>query len=153
MIFENSIFKLNICSSTFKKVFIIDNMTIISGFFQSILTPNFRLWVSNENIKYIQREVTKRFREIYTERIELEYDYVRSMLIHTLTTWNSGLTLDELLEMVVTDFINDISNEIQWQQRFNNCEPRTLYFPGSDLTREDKIKLNPSRKLVFNMNY
>jgi hypothetical protein len=128
-------------------------MARIIGFFQSQCDPLYRIWISDENVKYIQSEVTKRFKDIYSERIELEFDYVRNMLIHTLTTWLGPLTLDELLEMVVTDFVTDINTDIEWRSRFSNCEPRTLYFPGSDLTREDKQKLNPGYKLVFNMNY
>lgn len=128
-------------------------MTITSGFFQSLTSPNFRLWISDENIKYIQRQVTERFKKVYLERIELDYDYVRAMLIHTLTTWAGPLGLDDLLEMVITDFITDINTDIEWRNRFNQCDPRTLYFPGTDLTREEKVKVNPGYKFEFQMNY
>ena len=128
-------------------------MTITSGFFQAQVTPNFRLWISDENIRYIQKQVTERFKKVYIERIELDYDYVRSMLIHTLTTWAGPLTLDELLEMVICDFVTDINTDIEWRNRFNHYDPRTLYFPGTDLTREDKVKVNPGYKFEFQMNY
>jgi len=128
-------------------------MTITSGFFQEQLTPNYRLWLSNSNIKYIQDQVTERFKNIYVERIELDYDYVRSMLIHTLTTWKNPVSLDDLLEMVICDFVTDINTDIEWRNRFNHYEPRTLYFPGTDLTREEKVKVNPGYKFEFQMNY
>jgi hypothetical protein len=125
----------------------------IVGFFQQNFDPNFRLWVSDENVRYIQREVTRRLSQKYSEKIELEYDWVRSMLIHTLTTWRAPQTLNDLLEMVICDFVRDIDTDIEWRNRFNNYDPKTLYFPGTDLTREEKVKLNPGYKWEFQMNY
>ena len=123
------------------------------GLFQQNMDPNFRLWVSDENIRYIQRELARRLHEKYYENISVEYDRVRSMLIHTMDTWRGPLTLNELLEMVICDFVKDIDTDIEWRNRFNHFNPRTLYFPGTDLTREEKVKLNPGRKLEFQMNY
>ena len=128
-------------------------MTITSGFFQQQTSPLYRNWTSSNNIKYIQDQVTERFKNIYVERIELDYDYVRSMLIHTLTTWKNPVGLDDLLEMVICDFVTDINTDIEWRNRFNQYEPRTLYFPGTDLTREEKVKVNPGYKFEFQMNY
>ncbi len=122
-------------------------------FFQQNVDPNFRLWVSDENIRYIQREVARRMHEKYYENISIEYDRVRDMLIQTMGTWRGPLTLNELLEMVICDFVKDIDTDIEWRNRFNTFEPRTLYFPGTDLTREEKVKLNPGFKWEFQMNY
>ncbi len=124
-----------------------------SGFFQQEVDPNFRLWVSDENVRYIQREITRRMQEKYFENISIEYDRVRDMLIQTMGRWRGPLTQNELLEMVICDFVKDIDTDIEWRNRFNNYEPRTLYFPGTDLTREEKVKLNPGYKLTFQMNY
>jgi len=124
-----------------------------SGFFRQELDPNFRLWVSPENISFIQREVTRRLHEKYYENIVVEYDRVKSMLLNTMTTWRGPLTLNQLLEMVICDFVKDIDTDIEWRNRFNDYNPRTLYFPGTGLTREEKVKLNPGYKWVFNMNY
>jgi hypothetical protein len=124
-----------------------------SGFFQQEMDPNFRLWVSDENVRYIQRELARRLKEKYTDNISVEYDRVRNMLIQTMGTWRGPLTLNELLEMVICDFVKDIDTDIQWRNRFNDFEPQTLYFPGTDLTMEEKVKVNPGYKWVFNMNY
>ena len=124
-----------------------------SGFFQQEFDPNFRLWVSDENVRYMQKEIARRMQKKYFENISVEYDRVRDMLIQTMGRWRGPLTLNELLEMVICDFVKDIDTDIEWRNRFNNYEPRTLYFPGTDLTREEKVKLNPGYKLVFNMNY
>lgn len=124
-----------------------------AGFFQQNVDPNFRLWVSNENIIYIQREIARRMNEKYYENISVEYDRVRDMLIQTMGTWRGPLTLNELLEMVICDFVKDIDTDIEWRNRFNSYNPRTLYFPGTDLTREEKVKLNPGYKWEFQMNY
>nr|QBK87617.1 MAG: hypothetical protein LCMAC201_05300 [Marseillevirus LCMAC201] len=124
-----------------------------AGFFQQNVDPNFRLWVSDENIRYIQREIARRMHEKYYENISVEYDRVRDMLIQTMGTWRGPLTLNELLEMVICDFVKDIDTDIEWRNRFNSYEPRTLYFPGTDLTREEKVKLNPGFKWEFQMNY
>lgn len=123
------------------------------GFFQQQTDPNFRVWISDENIRYIQREVTRRLSEKYIEKLGVEYDFVRDRLVHTLGTWRGPLTLNELLEKVICDLVQDLDTDIEMHNRFSNCDPRTLYFPGTDLTREEKIKLNPSRKLDFQMNY
>ena len=124
-----------------------------SGFFQQNFDPNFRLWVSDENVRYIQREVTRRLSEKYYEKIEVGYDNARDMLVQTMGTWRGPLTLNELLEMVICDFVKDIDTDIEWRNRFNNYDPRTLYFPGTDLTREEKVKLNPGFKFEFQMKY
>ena len=123
------------------------------GFFQEQDDPNFRLWTSDENIRYIQSQVTQRLQQRYYERITLEYDRVRSMLLHTMDTWRGPLTQNELLEMVICDFVKDITTDIEWRNRFNHFDPRTLYFAGTDLTREEKVKLNPGYKWEFQMNY
>jgi hypothetical protein len=123
------------------------------GFFSQNFDNNFRIWASDENIKYIQREASRRLKQKYLETIEPEYDWVRSMLLDTMTTWRGPLTLDELLEMVICNFVTDIDTDIEWRNRFNSYNPRTLYFQGTDLTREEKVKLKPSYKFVFNMNY
>lgn len=124
-----------------------------AGFFQQNVDPNFRLWFSDENIRYVQREVARRLSEKYYETIEVPYDRVRDMLIQTIGRWRGPLTQNGLLEMVICDFVTDIDTDIQWRNRFNNYEPRTLYFPGTDLTREEKVKLNPGYKWEFQMNY
>jgi len=127
-------------------------MTTI-GFFQQSLDPNFRFWMSDENVNYIRHEASRRLSEKYSDKIELEYDWVYSMMLHTKSTWRGPLTLNEFLEMVICDFVKDINTDIEWRNRFNQYEPRTLYFPGTDLTREDKVKLNPGYKWEFQMNY
>jgi len=124
-----------------------------SGFFQQNLDPSFRQWLSDENILYIQSEIGRRMREKYNENISVEYDRIKSMLLHTKTTWRGPLNLNELLEMVICDFCKDIDTDIEWRNRFNNYDPRTLYFPGTDITREEKVKLNPGYKWEFQMNY
>jgi len=124
-----------------------------AGLFQQNVDPNFRLWVSDENIRYIQREVARRLSEKYTERVKLEYDTVRDMLIQTMGRWRGPLTQNGLLEMVICDFVKDIDTDIEWRNRFNHYNPRTLYFPGTDITREEKVKLNPGYKWEFQMNY
>jgi len=124
-----------------------------AGFFQQNVDPNYRFWVSDENVRYIQREIARRMHEKYYENISVEYDRVRDMLIQTMGTWRGPLTLNELLEMVICDFVKDIDTDIEWRNRFNQYEPRTLYFPGTDLTREEKVKLNPGFKWEFQMNY
>lgn len=123
------------------------------GLFQQNMDPNFRIWVSDENVKYIQREVTRRLGEKYCDQIDVEYDRVRNMLIQTMGTWRGPLTLNDLLEMVICDFVKDIDTDIEWRTRFNSYNPRTLYFPGTDITREEKVKLNPGFKFEFQMNY
>jgi hypothetical protein len=128
-------------------------MTITSGFFQAQVCDTYRLWLSSQNIKYVQNQVTERFKKVYLERIELDYDYVRAMMNHTLFTWRGLNTLEEFLEMVITDFITDINTDIEWRSRFNQYEPRTLYFAESDITREEKVKVNPGYKFEFQMNY
>jgi hypothetical protein len=124
-----------------------------AGFFQQNVDPNFRLWVSDENVRYIQHELARRMQEKYYEKISVEYDRARDMLIQTMGTWRGPLTLNDLLEMVICDFVKDIDTDIEWRNRFNNYEPRTLYFPGTDITREEKVKLNPGFKWEFQMNY
>lgn len=123
------------------------------GLFSQNFDPNFRTWVCDENVRYIQREISRRLSEKYVQNITMEYDTIRNMLIQTMGRWMGPLTLDDLLEMVICDFVNDINTDIEWNARFNHFEPRTLYFPGTDLTREEKVKLNPGYKLVFQMNY
>ena len=124
-----------------------------AGFFQQNVDPNFRLWVSDENVRYIQHELARRMKEKYYENISVEYDRARDMLIQTMGTWRGPLTLNELLEMVICDFVKDIDTDIEWRNRFNHYNPRTLYFPGTDITREEKVKLNPGFKWEFQMNY
>lgn len=123
------------------------------GFFQPQLDPNWGYWISPENIRHIQVEVARRLRERYIEYIEVEYDRVKSMLIKTKDSWRGPLTLNELLEMVICDFVTDINTDIEWGNRFNHFNPRTLYFPGGDITREEKVKLNPGYKFEFQMRY
>lgn len=123
------------------------------GLFQAESDPNFTFWVNDRNIRYIQAQVTKRLAERYCGVNEVEYDYVRTMLIDTYYTWRNPQTLNELLEMVICNFVTDITTEIEWRNRFNDYNPRTLYFPGTGLTREEKVKLNPGYKFEFQMNY
>ena len=124
-----------------------------TGFFQYNFDPNFRMWISDKNIKFIQLEVSRRLKESYYETIEPEYDWVREMLISTREKWRGPLNQDELLEMVICNFVQDIETDIETRNRFNNFNPRTLYYPGTDLTREEKVKLKPSPKWEFQMNY
>ena len=124
-----------------------------SGIFQQNTDPNFRIWVSDENVRYIQSEVTRRLSEKYTDKIEVEYDRARDMLVQTMGTWRGPLTLNELLEMVICDFVKDIDTDIEWRNRFNHFNPRTLYFPGTDITREEKVKLRTPFKFEFQMHY
>lgn len=126
---------------------------ITPGFFQPQVDPIWRQWISPKNIRYIQTEVARRLRQKYIEYIEVEYDRAYSMLLSTLSTWRGPLTLNELLEMVICDFVKDIDTDIEWRNRFNNYNPRTLYFPGGDITREEKVKLNPGYKFEFQMRY
>ena len=128
-------------------------MSSTSGFFQPILDPNYNYWNSDENVKYIQREIARRLGTKYIEYIEVPFDIVKNMLNRTKETWRGPLTLNELLEMVVCDFVKDIDNDIQQTSQFNDFNPRTLYYPGTDLTREEKVKLNPGYKFEFQMNY
>ena len=123
------------------------------GFFQNQFDPNFRLYFSDENVRYIQREVSRRMRERYFQNIELEYDYVRQMFIQTYGYWRGPQTLDELIEMVICNFVQDITTDIEWNARFNDYNPRTLYFSGTSLSRQEKVKLKPSYKWEFNINY
>lgn len=124
-----------------------------TGFFQYNFDPNFRMWMSDKNVKFIQLEVSRRLKEKYFETIEPEYDWVREMLLSTHEKWRGPLTQDELLEMVICNFVQDIQTDIEWRNRFNHFNPRTLYYPGTDLTREEKVKLKPSVKWEFQMNY
>ncbi len=59
--------------------------------------------------------------------------------------------------MVICNFVKDIDTDIEWRNRFNNCNPMTLYqgpLAGDLLTREEKVKLNPNTfKLEFQMRY
>ena len=125
-----------------------------SGFFQQQTDPNYRVWYSDENVRYVQKEVARRLRQKYFEYIEVPFDRVRSMIDHTRTTYRGPLTLNELLEMVICDFVKDIITDIDTRNRFNHFEPRTLYFPGGDITREERVKLNSRRpKFEFQMRY
>jgi len=124
-----------------------------SGFFQQNVDPNYRKWLSDENIFYIQKEIGRRMREKYKENISVEFDTIKNMVIHTKTTWKGPLTLNDLLEMVICNYVTDIDTDIEWQNRFNDYNPRTLYFPGTGITREEKVKLNPGYKWEFQMNY
>lgn len=124
-----------------------------SGFFQQELDPNFRIWMSDENIKYIQNEIARRLSEKYTEQISVEYDRIYNMLVTEHDRWRGPLRLNELLEKVICDFVKDIDTDIQWRNRFYDYNPRTLYFPGTGITREEKVKLNPGYKWEFQMNY
>jgi hypothetical protein len=128
-------------------------MSATAGFFQAQVDPNWNYWISPENVRYVQTEVARRLRQKYREYIEVEYDRAKSMIIHTKETWRGPLNLNELLEMVICDFVKDIDTDIEWRNRFNHYEPRTLYFPGTDLTREEKVKVNPGYKFEFQMRY
>jgi hypothetical protein len=123
------------------------------GFFQQQLTPNFRIWFCDENVRYIMSQVTKRLAEKYTDKIEIEYDRAYNMLLHTYSYWRGPLDLDQLLEMTICDFVTDIDTDIQWRNRFNHFDPRRLYKPDSDITMQEKVKLKPGYKLTFQMNY
>lgn len=125
-----------------------------SGFFQQQLDPNYRLWYSDQNIRHIQTEVMRRLSQKYIERIMISFDQAKSALDTYRTGWNGPLTLDELLEGTICDIVKNITTEIDKQSQFSHFEPRTLYFPGTDLTMQEKFPLNSRRnKLIFNMNY
>lgn len=127
-------------------------MTTI-GFFQNEVDPVYRVWICDKNIKYVQREVQRRLKAKYIDNVEVEYDTARVMLTSTMQKWRGPLNLYELLEMVICNFVTDIDTDIEWRNRFNHFNPRTLYFPGTDITREEKVKLNPGYKFEFQMNY
>jgi len=55
--------------------------------------------------------------------------------------------------MVICNFVNDLMTDIQFRNRFNDYEPRRILMPDTDLTAQEKIKLKPSYKLTFQMNY
>lgn len=125
-----------------------------SGFFSQQVDPNYRFWYSEDNVRYVQKEVARRLRQKYIEYIEVPFNRVKSMIDHTRTTWRGPLTLDELLEMVICDLVKDIDTDISWNTRFNDYNPRTLYYPGTGITRQEKVKLNSRRnKLTFMMTY
>lgn len=125
-----------------------------AGLFQLQSDPNFSLWINDENIRYIQSEVTRRLAQTHCGHNEVGYDYVRTMLIDTYYTWRNPQTLNELLEMVICNFVTDITTEIERQNNpFDQYNPRTLYFPGTGITREERVKLNPGFKFEFQMNY
>ena len=126
---------------------------VTAGFFRNETGTNFDNWISDQNVKFVQYQVAMRLKQKYLEYIEVPHDRVRSMIIHTLDTWRAPLSQDELLEMVICDFVKDIDTDIEWRNRFNDYNPRTLYFPGTDITREEKVKLNPGYKWEFQMNY
>lgn len=125
------------------------------GFFQQQLDPNYAKWYSDEHVSYIQREVAKRLRNEhrYLEYIEVGCDDVREMLESTHGKWHDPIGLQSLLEMVITNFVTDIDTDLQQQRQFSHCNPRTLYFPGTGITREERVKLNPGYKFEFQMNY
>ena len=123
------------------------------GAFRTEVDPQYRIWISPENVRYVQREVARRLRATYREYIEVPYDRVHSMLIHELDYWRAPLTLNELLEKTICTFVSDIDTDIQWESRFNDYEPRRLYKLGSGITREEKVKLNPGYKFEFQMRY
>lgn len=89
----------------------------------------------------------------YKEYIEVGYEDVREMLESTHHKWRNPIQLKDLLEMVIVDYVTDIDNDMQSQRRFANINPRTLYFPGTGLTREEKVKVNPGYKFEFQMKY
>lgn len=124
------------------------------GLFQAESDPNYSVWINDRNIKYIQSEVARRLAQTHCGRNEVAYDYARRMLIDTYTTWRNPQTLNELLEMVICNFVTDITTEIERQNNpFDSYNPRTLYFPGTGITREERVKLNPGYKFEFQMNY
>lgn len=123
------------------------------GFFQQQLDPQYRIWYSDENVRYIQREVARRLKKKYIEYIEVGFDDVREMLESTYHTWRGQTNLAELLERVVCNFVTDIDTELTGRDQFSHCNPRTLYFPGTGITREERVKLKWSPKFEFQMNY
>lgn len=123
------------------------------GFFQQQLDPQYRYWFSDESIRYIQREVARRLKRKYIEYIEVGYDDVRTMLESTYHTWKNPTNLDDLLERVVCDYVQDIDTELMGRDRFAHCDPRTLYYPGTGITREERVKLKWAPKFEFQMNY
>jgi len=125
-----------------------------SGFFQQQLDPNYRLWYSDQNIRHIQTEVMRRLSQKYIERIMISFDQAKSALDTYRTSWNGPLTLDELLEGTICDIVKNITIEIDKQSQFSHFEPRTLYFPNTDLTMQEKVKINSRRpKMEFQMRY
>jgi len=126
---------------------------VTPGFFQSIVTPNYRTWISDKNIRYVQYEVARRLSKEFTSYNEVDYDLIRERLNDTLNEWRGPLTLNELLEKVICDFVSQIRTEIEWHTRFDNFNPRTLYYPGTGITREEKVKLAKPKKFTFTMKY
>lgn len=121
--------------------------------FQLQMDPKYQVWFSQENVVYIQKEVARRLLQEYTSYNEVTYEFARQRLLDTFYEWNGPLTLNELLELVICDLVDEIRTEIEWHTRFDNYDPFKLYTTESGITREEKVKLRPSRKFVFNMRY
>jgi hypothetical protein len=126
---------------------------VTSGMFQQQVDPKYQLWFSQENIEYIQQEVARRLLQEFTSYNEVTYDFAKQRLLSTFYEWNSPLTLNQLLELVICDLVEEIRTEIEWHTRFDNFDPLRLYTTESGITREEKVKLRPSRKFTFNMRY
>jgi len=124
-----------------------------AGFFRQTLDPSYRFIVSRENIEYIQREVAKRLGQKFIEYIEVPYWDVESSLIFTMGAWKFPLSISELLEKVICDFVESFNNEYEDKIRFNSYDPMKLYKANSDITREEKVKLKAGYKFEFQMNY
>lgn len=126
---------------------------VTSGMFQLQMDPKYQVWFSDQNVIYIQKEVARRLLQEYTSYNEVTYEFARQRLLDTFYEWNGPLTLNELLELVICDLVEEIRTEIEWHTRFDNFDPFKLYTTESGITKEEKVKLRPSRKFVFNMRY
>lgn len=131
-----------------------------TGLFTQILNSNYcDEWFSDKNVRYVQQEIANRLGKKYLEYIEVDCGTIKMMLIKTFDDYRFPLTRDELLEMVICNFTEDINTQIEHDQRFSNFDPRILYKndnsnrPGTDITMQEKVKVKHSPKLEFQMNY
>jgi len=134
------------------KQFIVILMTT-PGMFQQVLDPTFDKVISRESILYIQKEIARRLSLKYNENISIKCDEIREKLLETMTKWRGPLSPPELYEMVICNTVADIDTDIQTRERFSHFDPRTLYDGGFGITREERVKLKPSPKWEFQMNY
>lgn len=128
-------------------------MALTSGMFMQQLDPNFRIWTSEKNMKYIQSEVTRRLSKKYVDPVIFDLEAIRTYFIHNLTSNHQPMNLDQLLEHTICLITQNLDTDIEWYSRFNNFEPRTLYHPQSGITMAEKVKLKQGYKLEFQMRY
>jgi hypothetical protein len=125
------------------------------GFLQQSFDPRHdAVWFSRERLTYVQREIARRLQQSYVEYIEVP-------LLDLKIAMQRGLMLargnppmpDALAEQIIEEYVRDYHTEFQQQRQFVHCDPKTLYFPGTGITREERVKLKPSYKFEFQMNY